>query len=190
MTVREVVRTVEGMARNRNSKRPAPATPKSIETVPAPQVEAQRPEHQPGRTDHLYRHLAAIERAPDAWTTFRQVVALRNEVDDLVAHSVGWARGEGATWERLAGVLNVQRQAVWQRYGRPGAPKFEIAQRAMKETSLSPEEFAAWQAEQHAAARAAMIEAGADPAQFDNPGQYPLPEVAPPPERGRWGKRA
>lgn len=56
------------------------------------------------------------EHESDGLTALAKLVELRRTVDIWIAQTVGRGRGQGATWDQLAAVLHVRRQAVWERY--------------------------------------------------------------------------
>jgi hypothetical protein len=66
------------------------------------------------------RDLAEAASAADPTTGLRAVVALRKLVDQLEAIQVRNARAHGWSWQAVADVLGVTRQAVHQKHARRG----------------------------------------------------------------------
>jgi hypothetical protein len=60
--------------------------------------------------------LAAAAGSPDARTGLRAVVALRKLLETLEALQVGSARRQGWSWQEIADVLEVSKQAVHKKH--------------------------------------------------------------------------
>lgn len=60
--------------------------------------------------------LAAAAGSPDARTGLKAVVALRKLLETLEALQVGSARRQGWSWQEIAEVLEVSKQAVHKKY--------------------------------------------------------------------------
>jgi DNA-directed RNA polymerase specialized sigma24 family protein len=62
--------------------------------------------------------LASAADSADPRTGLRAVAALRRLLERLEALQVGNARSHGWSWQEIAGVLGVSRQAVHKKYAR------------------------------------------------------------------------
>jgi hypothetical protein len=62
--------------------------------------------------------LAAAADSPDPRTGLRAVAALRRLLEQLEALQVDNARARGWSWQEIAGILGVSRQAVHKKHAR------------------------------------------------------------------------
>jgi hypothetical protein len=139
------------MARGKHRSTPAPTRPK---LVPAHEAKRQPPYPlEPTPAEALYPIMIRIDTAATPLEALQAAVYARQTIDQVIAGLVGVNRGHGATWEQIASVLGVRRQAVWQRYGTSQGMDRTLAERGRMKVELEPAEFRRWEREQNRAAR-------------------------------------